>query len=84
MQQLYLTGAKFERFGRLIAEDLFINIGRSRNELASLSAETRYLNLINTYPNILKRIQIQHIATFLGIHPQSLSRIRRNISQART
>ncbi|UKT62986.1 Crp/Fnr family transcriptional regulator [Pedobacter mucosus] len=84
MQELYAYGAKFERFGRLIAENLFISIGRSRNELASLSAEQRYINLIKTYPNISKRIQIQHIATYLGIHPQSLSRIRRNISSPKT
>ena len=80
MQILYNYGVKFERFGRLMAENLFISIGRSRYELANLSAEQRYLNLIKTYPNISKRIQIQHIATYLGIHPQSLSRIRKNIA----
>lgn len=80
MQELYSLGARFERFGRLIAENLFISIGRSRYDLANLSAEERYLNLIKAYPKILKRIQIQHVATYLGIHPQSLSRIRRNIA----
>ncbi|WP_231489806.1 Crp/Fnr family transcriptional regulator [Pedobacter sp. Leaf170] len=81
MQQLYSIGAKYERFGRLMAENLFVSVGRSRNDLVSLSAEKRYLNLINTYPNIVKRIQIQHIATYLGIHPQSLSRIRKNLAK---
>ncbi|WP_231460153.1 Crp/Fnr family transcriptional regulator [Pedobacter sp. Leaf132] len=81
MQKLYSIGAKYERFGRLMAENLFVSVGRSRNDLVSLSAEKRYLNLINTYPNIVKRIQIQHIATYLGIHPQSLSRIRKNLAK---
>lgn len=80
MQRLYARGAKFERFGRLIAENLFVKVERSRNELVSLSAEHRYLNLIKDHPNILKRVPVQHIATYLGIQPQSLSRIRRKIA----
>jgi CRP-like cAMP-binding protein len=80
MQQLYASGVKFERFGRLIAENLFIKVERSRNELTSLPAEQRYLNLMKDHPNILKRVPVQHIATYLGIQPQSLSRIRRNIA----
>ena len=80
MQKLYSKGISFERFGRLIAENLFISTERSRHDLANLPADQRYLNLINRYPNILKRIQVQHIATYLGIQPQSLSRIRRNIA----
>ena len=80
MQQLYASGARFERFGRLIAENLFIKAERSRNELTSLPAEQRYLNLIKNHPNIHKRVPVQHIATYLGIQPQSLSRIRRNIA----
>lgn len=84
MQQLYAKGAKYERFGRLIAENLFIKAERSRNELTSLPAEQRYLNLIKDHPDILKRIPVQHIATYLGIQPQSLSRIRRNIASRKS
>lgn len=83
MQHLYTKGARFERFGRLIAENLFVAIGRSRSELASLSAEQRYLNLLSRYPQIAKRIQIKHIATYLAIQPQSLSRIRREIAKSK-
>ncbi len=84
MQQLYAKGVKYERFGRLIAENLFIKAERSRNELTSLPAEQRYLNLIKDHPDILKRIPVQHIATYLGIQPQSLSRIRRNIASRKS
>ncbi len=48
-------------------------------ELASLSADQRYKNLIKNYPEILHNVPIQYIASFLGMKPQSLSRIRRNI-----
>jgi CRP-like cAMP-binding protein len=80
MQQLYSLGAKFERFGRLIAENLFLTVGRSRNELNTLSAQDRYLNLVKAHPNIVQRVPLQHIATYLGIHPQSLSRIRTKLA----
>lgn len=83
MQQLYNEGANFERFGRLIAEELFISIGRSRYELASLPAILRYKNLIKNYPEIHKRIQIKHLATYLGIQPQSLSRIRKELAKSK-
>ena len=83
MQHLYEKGVNFERFGRLMAERLFVAVGRARMDLVSLSAEQRYLKLMADFPNISKRIQVQHIATYLGIHPQSLSRIRKNIARAK-
>ncbi|WP_256006731.1 Crp/Fnr family transcriptional regulator [Pedobacter deserti] len=76
MQDLYAWAACFERFGRLIAENLFLTTERSRQELASVSAEQRYLNLIARHPEIIRRVSQQHIASYLGIQPQSLSRIR--------
>jgi CRP/FNR family transcriptional regulator, anaerobic regulatory protein len=48
-------------------------------ELATLSAEQRYRKLIHDYPGILHHVPIQYIASFLGMKPESLSRIRRQI-----
>ena len=50
-------------------------------ELASLSAEQRYLKLITNYPGILHNVPIAYIASFLGMKPESLSRIRRKLLQ---
>ena len=80
MQELYNQGTRFERFGRLIAENLFLTTELSRQELASVSAEQRYLNLIKRHPKIISRVAQQHIASYLGIQPQSLSRIRGRLS----
>ncbi|MDX9854391.1 MAG: Crp/Fnr family transcriptional regulator [Tenuifilaceae bacterium] len=41
------------------------------------SAESRYLKLLENYPNLPERIPLKHLASFLGIAPQSLSRIRK-------
>jgi CRP-like cAMP-binding protein len=42
-------------------------------------AEERYLKMLNLYPHILQRVSQRQIASYLGIKPQSLSRIRKNI-----
>lgn len=43
------------------------------------SAEIRYLNLLSKYPNINQRVSQYHIASFLGITPESLSRLRKKL-----
>ncbi|MGK6344367.1 Crp/Fnr family transcriptional regulator [Chryseobacterium sp. DT-3] len=48
-------------------------------ELATLSGEKRYRKLIENYPGILHNVPITYIASFLGMKPESLSRIRRKL-----
>ncbi|MEJ1237071.1 Crp/Fnr family transcriptional regulator [Chryseolinea sp. T2] len=50
-------------------------------ETKNVEAEVRYLKMLTTYPHILLRASQRDIASYLGIKPQSLSRIRKNISQ---
>lgn len=54
------------------------NENRSR-ELATLSAEQRYRKLMTEQPDILRHVPIAQIASFLGMKPESLSRIRRKM-----
>jgi CRP-like cAMP-binding protein len=49
-------------------------------DLATLSAEQRYRKLIDNYPGILHNVPITYIASFLGMKPESLSRIRRKLT----
>lgn len=49
------------------------------NDLATLTAEQRYVKLMKDCPNIIKNVPLKYIASFLGIKPESLSRIRREI-----
>ena len=56
----------------------------SRNrieEMKTLSAEERYLKLIENQPHIFQRIPLQHIASYLNIEPQSLSRMRNRLTK---
>ncbi|KAB1230461.1 Crp/Fnr family transcriptional regulator [Chryseobacterium viscerum] len=59
-------------------QSITYNEKRSR-ELSVLNAEQRYLKLMEDYPEIIQNVPIQYIASFLGMKPESLSRIRRKI-----
>ena len=50
-------------------------------ESMTLTAEERYVNLVNTNPELLQRVAQKHIASYLGITPQSLSRIRKSLNE---
>jgi CRP-like cAMP-binding protein len=69
-----------ERFGRYIAEYLFMSFDERIYSLHSLSAEQRYQNLVNTNPTIFQRVPQYLIASYLGISPEALSRIRKRLS----
>jgi CRP-like cAMP-binding protein len=49
-------------------------------EMKTLSAEERYLKLIEKQPHIFQRIPLQYIASYLNIEPQSLSRMRNRLT----
>lgn len=50
------------------------------DDLANLTAEQRYLKFLKSSPNIIRNVPLKYIASYLGIKPESLSRIRREIS----
>lgn len=50
-----------------------------RSELVSQDATTRYIDFMEKCPDLLSRVPLTYIASYLGITPQSLSRIRKNI-----
>lgn len=79
LQQLYISIPKFERFGRLMAENAFLGIRQRSEMLENLTAKDRYLNLIKERPKVFERIPQHYIASYLGIKPPSLSRIRKQI-----
>ena len=65
---------------------LLTHLNISHNRIDSLlrdSAETRYLTFVRTYPALVERVPQHQVASYLGITPQSLSRIRKELSQKR-
>ncbi|AUC23819.1 hypothetical protein BTO15_17700 [Polaribacter sejongensis] len=66
-------------FQKIINETLINKINFQRS-LLNLNAKESYLKFLKTHPSILQRVPLNHIASFLGITPFSLSRIRKSTS----
>lgn len=79
LQQLYQNHKPWERFGRILAEHFFHQSQGRSEELLFFSHEQRYLNLLQQHPNIVERIAAFHLASYLGIKNQSLSRIKKRL-----
>jgi CRP-like cAMP-binding protein len=71
----------YERFHRILLERNYIATQRRLNSMLSSSAEERYLTFINKYPQIVQRVPQLVIASYLGIAPESLSRIRKQLAK---
>ena len=80
-EQLMQQAPVFERFFRLLIQNSFIALQRRLKGNIILTAEEKYKSFINLYPNIVQRVPQHNIASFLGITPESLSRIRRQMSE---
>jgi len=72
---------KMERFFRLLIEANHVATNQRIADSLSASAEERYLKFIKTYPKLFEQVPQNHIASYLGITPQSLSRIRKELTQ---
>jgi CRP-like cAMP-binding protein len=70
--------------GRRIAENLFIKKEEKESQFLLDSAETRYLKFLKEYPCLEVRIKQYHIASYLGITPVALSRIRTKLRRKLT
>ena len=80
MQLLYKSNPVFEIFGRKIAEYLFILTSMQTTQLLILSPEARYKNLLTQQQHIIQRVPQYMIASYIGITPEHLSRIRKKMS----
>ncbi|MBK0404697.1 Crp/Fnr family transcriptional regulator [Adhaeribacter sp. BT258] len=81
LYKLYKECNKYETFGRLMAEQVAQRATEIAMSLASEKPEERFLNLIKKQPELFQRVPQKYIANFLGISPESLSRIRNRIHQ---
>jgi CRP-like cAMP-binding protein len=77
---LYTKVPKFERFFRILTENALVaNQQRVINNL-TLTAEERYVDFTKKYPFVLECAPLHNIATYLGITPEFLSKIRRKLA----
>ena len=80
LYKLYNTHPVFDRVGRVLTEKAFLSLSSLNKMLTNEEPEERYLNLLKQRPELVERIPQHYIASYLGIKPESLSRIRKRIS----
>ena len=80
LQWLYKEIPVSNVIGRIVSEEIYLK--KARRELSILleSPEERYLNLMAERPYLFQRIPLKYIASYIGISPQALSRIRNRIT----
>lgn len=76
LEALYAQSEQWQQVGRMLAEMQYVELER---RIASFQKETgvqRYETMLRSYPNYIKHIPLRYLATFLGVTPRHLSRIR--------
>lgn len=77
--QLLEVSPKFEFLARVMMEEELIVCQEIISSFVTLNAEQRYLKLLETNAPLLQRIPQYHLATYLGVTPETLSRIRKRV-----
>lgn len=80
LEELYKKVPKFEKFFRHLLQNAFIALQERVLSGMSETAEERYINFRKKYASMDKRIPQNQVASFLGITPESLSRVRRQLT----
>ncbi len=80
LEQLFLDVPKFDRFFRIKLTNAFVALQDRILSSLDKSSTERYLEFRKTYPNIEQRVPNYLIANYLGIKPESLSRLRKQLA----
>ena len=81
VQRVYRESAVWERFGRLMAEHVYQTLNERVEMLQFLSPEERYAHILATRPELINQVSQFQLSSYLGVKPESLSRIRKRSLQ---
>lgn len=81
LQRLYESGFNWQETGRKMTELEFVNLQKRMVSFQKLSATQRYEELYQNHQKYLQLIPLQYLASYLGITPRHLSRIRKAVFQ---
>lgn len=75
----YEVSPAWNNFGRLWAEHVYLQLNERVEMLLLMKPEERYLHLLNSQPHLFNQVSQVHLSSYLGIKPESLSRIRKRV-----
>lgn len=78
--ELLKVQPKYETYMRLLIKGAYIALQRRHTSNISLPVEERYRNFTEMYPDIVQRVPQHMIASYLGLTPETLSRIRKKMA----
>ncbi|GAB3517861.1 Crp/Fnr family transcriptional regulator [Emticicia fontis] len=78
---LYINIPKLDRIFKVIVENKYVELQNRVLQNFSSTAEQRYLSFLEQYPNLANRLPNTQIASYLGITPEFLSKIRKDLSR---
>jgi len=81
LQKLYEKDLFWQQVGRLAAENEFINTECHNRFLNDLSATEKYMEILENDAELLQRVPLNYLATYLQVAPETLSRIRKKITR---
>lgn len=79
MMEAYRTSLVANQLGRIVAEGAYLTKMKREKDFLTKTAEERYNQLLREKPELILQIPINKIAKYLGIYPESLSRIRKKL-----
>ena len=77
---LYKQSHNMALFGIIMSEQYLVFNNQRAKDLITLTAEEKYRKLLQDEPHILQNVPLHYISSYIGIEPQTLSRIRKKIS----
>lgn len=80
LQWVYQQSTGFERYGRLVAEEILKRQQARIESFIFQTAEARYLTFIEKHPGLFNRVSLSHLCSYLGIERQTLTRIRQRLA----
>lgn len=80
MQDIYNELPGFERYGRLVAEEILKRQQARIESFVFQTAEERYLDFIQQHAGLFNRVSLSHLCSYLGIERQTLTRIRQRLA----
>ncbi len=80
LMKLYQFDPKWESLSRILTEKECARLSERIDTLSFETAKEKYLHLLKKQPEIIQRVAIQHIASYIGVSRETLSRIRSKIS----
>ena len=78
--ELRSRSEKYQQFSLQATSEAYIQLERRMTSVISLNVEERYKELTENYPNIIQRVPQHMIASYMGLTPETLSRVRKRIS----